>query len=283
MMNKPAFNFISDGIASADWRSCTLVIELNLQYLYYVVLNEGNEIVTIKYFQFPKKDFSEVVKLTEEIFAEDDILRQEMKAGFVVYNSPENCLVPDKYFNPEQGVALIDIIHGDTRKGILFYEEIRGYNLRNVYRVPRELHELVQRYFPAMKHWHHYSLWLMSQPKEKDERNRISIIFYLNEIVVAVFASGSLQVVQSFRYQTADDIAFHLLHICQHFNLEQKETLLQLGGMIDQNSAMYLELLKYFLLIETDTAPQELTMSEQTPSYPAHFFSPLLKLASCVS
>lgn len=281
-MNKPVFNLLLDSSSSGQWQNSTVVMEVNLQYLYYVVLDESNLAVLIRYYQFPKKNLPEIIDSLDEICKEDDILNANTKSPVVIYNLPGNCLVPEKFFNPDINRDLLNIMHGDANRGKILSEEIQGFPICNVYSIPSRIYELVMRYFPDSRHRHHHSIWLKSLQQTNDLRHRVCIIFYLNELVAAVFVAGNIQVVQSMKYQAAEDVAYFLLHVCQQFNLKQTETVLQVAGMIDQHSALYEELLKYFLLVETDNLPVNFPVAGTFDPYPQHFFSPLLKLAACV-
>lgn len=281
-MNKPVFNLLLDNTSSGQWHNSTVVMEVNHQYLHYVVLDESKSAVLIRYYQFPKKNMPEIIDSLDEICKEDDILKASIKPPVIIYNWPGNCLVPDNFYNADLNQDFLDIMHGDANRGKILSEEIHGYHICNVYGIPSRIYELVMHYFPDSRHWHHHSIWLKSQHQANDSRHRVSIIFYLNELVAAVFVAGNIQVIQSMKYQAAEDVAYFLLHIYQHFNLNQTETVLQVAGMIDQHSAMYEELLKYFLFVETDILPVNFPEAGKFDPYPQHFFSPLLKLAACV-
>ncbi len=282
-MNKPVFNLHLGNSSSDEWHNGTLVMEVNHQYLHYVVLDDTKSAVLIRHYQFPKKNISEIIDSLDEICKEDDLLKAGTKSHVVIFNWPGNCLVPEQLFNADLNRDLLDMMLGDANRGKILSDKIDGCNICNIYSIPPRVYELIMRYFPGSRHWHHHSIWLKSQHQEKDLRHRVSIIFYLNELVAAVFVAGDIQVVQSMKYQTAEDVAYFLLHICKHFNLIPTETVLQVAGMIDQHSAMYEELLKYFLLVETDVLPVNFSLADKFDPYPQHFFSPLLKLAACVS
>lgn len=91
-----------------------------------------------------------------------------------------------------------------------------------------------------------------------------------------------MQLVQSYAYQAAEDVSYYLLNICKQLELEPATVTVKLAGMVDVSSAMYTEMLKYFLHVEPDALPMD-SITPSLEEYPAHFFSPILKLAVCVS
>jgi hypothetical protein len=282
-MYKPVFDIVSEDLADVEWFDCRLVMEVGHQYFHYVVLKGNNSVVALKYYQFASRQNKETKEILEDIIKQDIVLKERMKECVVIYNYPENCLVPEIYFDDELNNKMLDLVHGDLNRGISHSEKIRGWDIYNIYRIPQELSGFFQRYFLCGRASHFYSLWLECQHVAgEDQPDAVSAIFYPNEILTTVIAGNQLQLVQSFNYKSAEDIAWHLLNIYKRFNLSQSQTPLQIGGMIAQNSAMYEELLKYFLVVNPYSLPEGLIVTEQFSSYPEHFFSPLLKLAVCV-
>lgn len=283
-MSKPVFDIASPNTTIDDWQNCRLFMEINRYHFYYVVLNVNKSVMALKYYQFPVKNNDEMIASLEEIVKDDNVLQEKMKEFTVIYNWPENCLVPQKYFNVELNNSFLDLVHGDANNGIVMSEKIGGLEMYNIYRVPHEVHNFFQSHFPTSKFRHHNSLWMEYQQQEKlDFQDRVSVLFYLNEIVVAVIANGKLQVAQTYRYQTTEDIAYYLLNIYHRFNLKQTETPLLVSGMIELNSTIHEELLKYFLRVQTDSPPSGIAEKGQFQIFPEHYFSPLLKLVLCVS
>jgi hypothetical protein len=285
-MIKPAFNIGSPELSSVDWQRCRLVIELNQQFLHYVVLEENEKVLQLRYYQFAAKKAGEVAGFTEDILASDEVLQQNMKEVVVIYNWPENCFVPGALYDKSMDREYLELVHGDFYNCFITSEKIRSADSYNVFRLPAQVHELLYRKFPGATFVHQYSAWLdcrKNQPLEENQAGKISVLFYRNTISITVVTGEEVRLVQSMEYQTAEDVAYHLLNVCHQFGLHPEKTLFDISGMIDLNSAMYKELQKYFLLIETDRLPEGLQVPEEMNSFPEHFFLPLLKLAVCVS
>lgn len=282
-MIEPVIHIASPTIASVEWQHCRLFIEVSQQYFHYIVISK-KELVVLKFYQFFSKTGVEMMQLLEKILQQDHILTESMEASVIVYNWPENCLVPEKYFHTDLIGEWLSLIHGDLNRGRLFSERISGWEIYNIFRIPADMHDLFQRHIPSGTYRHHYSLWLQCQYKALDEtRNSVNVIFHPNEILVTVIAGKQLQLVQRLDYQTAEDVAYHLLNIYERFGLNPKDRAIQLSGMIDLKSAMYEELMKYFQVIETAQFGTGITVTADFNGFPEHFFSPILNMAECVS
>ncbi|MEJ7767022.1 MAG: DUF3822 family protein [Chitinophagaceae bacterium] len=283
-MNKPDFDIVSEDLAVVDWSDCRLVMEVNSQYFHYVVISGTKSVIALKYYHFTSHNNLELTNILGEIIKEDIVLKERMKDSVVIYNHPENCLVPDQYFNPDFNKEMLELVHGDINKGTIHSEKIQGWDIFNIFRLPQDLHEFFQHYFLCGMPRHLYTLWLECHREPAiTAHDNVCVLFYPNEILAVVLAGGQLQVVQSFPYKTAEDIAWHLLNIYKRCGLDQSKTPLVIGGLINHNSAMHEELKKYFLDVRPYPLPEGLIVTEQVNSFPGHFFSPLLKLALCVS
>ncbi len=283
-MNTSNFDIAGRDLSMVDWMSCRLVVEVSNHYLYYIVLEGQDSFVALKYYSFIINNNFELTSALEGIYRDDEVLRHKMKEQVVIYNSPENCLVPQKHFDGTLNKNIIEMLHGDLHKGMILSEKVYGWNLFNVYRIPPEMHDFFENNFPGTKYYHYYSLWL--ECRYRDENNtadRVTVIFYPNEIVAIVFAGGQLQVIQCIKFQTVEDIAWQLLNMYAIYHLDQQQTPLVVGGMVDLESAMFDVLLRYFAVIETDLLPAQLQGADYFKSFPPHFFAPFIKLAVCVS
>jgi hypothetical protein len=274
---------ISDNAETIDWQRCYLVMEASRQIFSFTVLNAAKQAVIIRFYELFAENDRDLALELEEIMNEDASLKEKMKERVVIYNFPESHLVPEKYFNINTNRELIEILHGDLSKGIVLSEKILGTNQYNVFRVPADTHSLFQKRFANGKYWHYYSLWMeCGQKLANQPADYISVLFYPNRMLVAAIEDKQLHIIQSINYEVAEDVAYYLLNICQQLDMAPSKVPLKLAGMIDQSSALYTEIFKYFGNTSLDGTPDASTIAG-FEDYPAHFFSPLLKLAACVS
>jgi hypothetical protein len=123
---------------------------------------------------------------------------------------------------------------------------------------------------------------LWSKDNEFREGNHTRVIFYNDKFIAAYFKAGQLQLMQTFCYQTPEDAAYYLLLICMQFGIQPQEMVLNISGLIDTQSALYTELLKYFSQVNYEGVPSSYTTNGLLEEFPSHYFSPLLKMSLCV-
>jgi hypothetical protein len=187
--------------------------------------------------------------------------------------------VPNELYEAGSNTGMLQLLYGDAVTGTVKSDFIFRHNIHNVYRIPAIVINALPDSFQYAHQTHQYSL--LPDLAEKTG-NVLMVIFYSNSFTAMLTKEGKLQVIQHFEYRNADDVAYHLLNICESFDCTANETVLYASGMIDTASNLYATLYKYFLNIQLATLPAGNTYAEEIKNYPAHFFSHLFTMATCV-
>lgn len=283
-MVRAAFDIVSPKIQPGELKNSMVVMEVAEKEFCYVIYNkEQRHFHGLRKYTFDTTPERPAADILEDIITSDELLQQDLKEAAVIYNYADSNLLPEKYFNIDINKAITELVHGDAQKGLLLSEKVYGWDMYNVYRVPRDIHTLFQQKFAAGKYWHFYSL-LMSSLKKEDGLNGVVIhtVFYADKFVATVFREDKLQLLQSYEYQTPDDVSYYLLSICRQFGIGPTEVSLHIAGLLDSQSNLYTELMKYFTELHWDSLPDNFRENELLSEYPPHYFSPVLKLVLCV-
>jgi hypothetical protein len=284
-MLKPVFNISHNHPGVEDLTQCRLLMEVSANSFSYVLLNlRGMRPIAIKYFQWNQFKTELLQDVLQEIIDQDELLAINPDETFLVYNFPESNLVPEKLFSIEANKHLTELVYGNLDQNLILSEKIPWWEFHNVYRIPTDAHRLLQKKFSAGRYWHFYSLQLKCHKmfNAREEPQYLKVFFYPDKIVVMIFKSGKLQLVQSFLYHDVKDVVYHLLNCCHQLNMSQEETILELSGLVEQDSTLYDELQKYFLHISFEDIEDSIKMTDELKEFPRHYFSSLLKMALCV-
>jgi len=300
-MTKPVFNISGDAISAEVSAQALLLMEVNETSFSYVIVNEDQKLLMAAYFVLTQTEGRNLADAIREIVDSQEILQHEFRQSVVVYNFSETTLVPGSVYNHEANRDLIELLFGNFKKGLVLSEKGNNSELHTLYRIPAAVHSLLQQKFSAGKYWHLYTLWLSLLEKSATaEPENIYLVFAADRVLTAIFKNQQLQLMQSFGYTTPEDVVYHLLHCCEQLSLSQEECLLHISGYIDEDSALFNEIKKYFLRLEFDKVEQQKVGEEaepepepeqeqeqeqeqsDRPEYPAHYFSYLQKLALCV-
>jgi len=284
-MLQPAFHIAAGNIETENFDVCRLVMLIDAESMSYVVFNNNtNQAVCIKYFHFSKIKEAEHFEAVREILSVDEILSKVGGDSFLIYGFPESTLVPDEYFDEGLDKELTTIMHGNLEKGFVFNEKVPWWDIHNVYSIPLEIQKLFHNQFDFAGHFHHYSLLLKSHKKfnAAELRENIYVIFYEEKIIVSVYKKNQLQLMQRFEYTTLEDVLYYLLNCCELLDMNREELDMQLSGFIEEESELCKAIMKYFPNTFFEEVGDGVQLTNELKVFPLHYFSSLLKLASCV-
>ena len=212
----------------------------------------------------------------KEIFDEQPLLHKNYKKVLISYSGEESALLPEELYQPGENELLLNTLYGDLHDGAVATDLVADKKIYNVYRIPADIHKVIVDQFPVAVISHQYSL-LIKQPIQGDV---LTIIFYKEMFVAGLIMGGELQAIHSYVYHSGADVVYHLLNMCSQFS--GGKIPLQVTGMIEKDSDLYSEIVHYFPAIDFEGFPAGHEFSAGLQALPAHYFSHLFSLASCV-
>jgi len=265
---------------SNNTEDSSLLIEISSQGISFMVINADNHCTSLSVYHFEAgTTYDKVASYLKDIAAGQPLLQQPFKKVSFVYAFAVSVLIPHQFMDATINKSMLELMYGDTTEGIVRSDFINRHNLHNVYSVPKQVDWVIANLFFQAKNYHLYSLLA---EKSKPDGNHLYCIFSTTQITVQLLKEGVLQVMQSFEYKESIDAVYHLLNICERFEVNVNETVVYLNGMIDANSVLYHQLYKYFPHLIFGSLPVTFTYSEEIKKLPAHYFSHLFELATCV-
>jgi hypothetical protein len=285
-MIKPSFDIIPDNVLPAEWEQSLLVLEVSNRFLGCVWYSQQQQkILGLRHYHLEDLPEKTSFDLMEEILNEDIRLNLPVARVVMVYNYAECSLVPDSYFDATLNRPLLELMYGDAEKGLVLSEKIDLMPVYNVYRIQPEIHQLFQQKFLSSSYWHYYTLQLSFFDVEKDspaDMVRMRVVFYADRFILGAFRDGELLIFQSFTYQTPDDVSYYLLTVLDAHDAKPEDVILKISGLIDEDSILYTELMKYFRHLVWDRLPDTIDPAGILNAFPKHYFSPLVRMALCV-
>ena len=196
------------------------------------------------------------------------------------YDANESVQIPSVIYKYEDGQLNLEAAYGKNVHSTVVSENVPGWNLYNIYRLPSNLHSAISWKFLSAKSWSIYSVLLKDQSSKNDEA--MIIDFKTDEFSLVVIKNNKLLLAKTFTYSSPEDVLYYLLKSCQQLNLSQQTIRLSLAGLIEKDSAVYRELYKYFINLEFESLSADVKLAEPLQVHPEHYFSSISKLAACV-
>jgi hypothetical protein len=193
------------------------------------------------------------------------------------YNYKESLLVPDKYFNEELNAQMLSLLFGEDENAVTKFDVIEKMGTKNIYRVPAPIENIVNQHISNHTVMHSTSIQL----RKEAEGTVLNCIVFYDAIKVLLYINGQLYFVQQFKYNSPEDVTYHLLNTCKQHDIKPSEIKLNICGMIIEDSNLYQHLYNYFLNINFISIAENIAVREEISNLPSHFFSHLTELALC--
>lgn len=258
-----------------------LLVEISSQCISYIVLDNGNECVAICSRQYAK-DVAGVDKagnILKQLVNEESILQEDFKNTTIIYSHPQSIMVPADLLEEAQKKDMLELVHGDMSDSFIRSDFLFRQYTHNIYPVPKQVDAVATYLFRSPVTTHLYSL--LPDMYQAGGTN-LHCIFNPSSFTAMLVIEGKLQLIQSFVFKTPEDVAYHLLQMCEAFGADISLTNVQLHGLIDRTSNLYTELYKYFLNLDFASLPANFTYPEGIHEFPPHYFSHLFSAALCV-
>jgi hypothetical protein len=249
-----------------------LLLEIGADHCCYAFLKgASNSFELIRYISF------EELEAEQQLAAIlDELKKTACDRIFVSSSFSQVLLVPDQYAD---GAASFLSGIFEIRDQKQFRDKVVEWQVTTAYSMPASVCKQILEFFPSAVFFHAYTP-AMKIYNGFVATNQIDIHFTTAFFRLLVKKEGKVQLAQTYSYKTPLDVVYYLLKVCYEFGLDQSEVFLIVSGLIDQDSALYSEMHKYFLNLHFAQAPAY-TLPEN--EHPHHYFTSLYKLAACVS
>jgi Protein of unknown function (DUF3822) len=212
------------------------------------------------------------------ILADENLTATLVDKVHIFYNYAESTLVPSAYFKTAEVDNIAALMFGNKMASINLHETLDAQKIENVYAVPSEIKMAMESIFPTAKAMHS-----LSKVIQNTNGTKLFATVYDKEIRLVLFKENIFMLAAYFDYTTPEDVCFHMLNVCERFAVSPAEVEVVLNGMIDTNSNLYKEMYKFFMQLSIENLPDKVQLAEGFDEIAAHYFSPLVKLAKCVS
>jgi hypothetical protein len=278
-MTSRTISYYNDISGAAHSQADQLVLEISHTHVACLVKGaasgetEATEIFTIE------DSGAEWSDIFHDMKSQSLLLNRSYRDIHCYYNFEEALLVPASRFSAVAAEDFLSMVYGESSRYEIRQDAIAAATpMVNVYRVKKTIYEQVNRYFLLNKPHHVYSVLVENILKVKDLPDHfIKVIFYSNHLIAVVVKEGKLQLVQSFGYDTKEDVLYQLANLNRQFELNPTHSQLEISGKFDTGSALHQLLQPLFGLIGFDTTEPD-GIFKTAGEYPLHYFTPFHKL-----
>lgn len=215
----------------------------------------------------------------EALLADYPLLNKYYSSVKIVLATPEAALFPTKEFNGQEAATILNVLHGEREQVAIKTDFVPEDNLQVVYRLHSAIDKLIRQTYINAEVKHYYTGELNAVNKSATE-NGFFVNFFSHKFSVMVIKNSLLYLLNLYNYQQPEDVLYYLLTLAGEFDCNRQELALTISGMIDERSALYTELKKYFLNIQWAEKPGNIHYTEGFEEYPLHYFHSIFSIIS---
>jgi hypothetical protein len=260
-----------------DVHKCTLLFEISNEGFSYAIKDDDNAYIGVAVFHSTKSwgadEYSIILK---NELQQHSLLSENFKKVYLMYSFEESVLIPFSLYNSLENTNVLNLIHGDLQSNVSILTDVIAENrIYNCYRIPTPVLKVIKSKFPDAVNRHQYSVLLKQVSPEED---KLLIIFYPKKVVMMLHTNGITQFINTFSYDTANDVLYIMLNTCKQFEVENIPV--EITGMLEMNSSLSLEIQKYFSPVSFTQLPAGHNYSEEITKHPAHYISYIFAIDS---
>ncbi len=266
---------------SLDTSQCNLLLEVSPDYVLSGIIDPAeSRFSVLEYFRLEPHD---ALNSFKTVVFNNEWFSRPFNSVKIIYNFPDSLVIPAALHRQETLKESLDLVFGDAHPGEIFSEYLSSWDSFNVYRVPALYTSVIRAHFVQPQPLHLHSIVLKKLAAESNDLrdNHVFVIFYERKLVVACTKDNRLVLIQTYAYETAEDVNYLLLNICNRLHLDCEQVRIRISGLLDDHSSVYNEMRKYFLDVALDNRPEALSYSEGFDEYPPHFFNSVYWAALC--
>jgi hypothetical protein len=282
-MPKPSFRILLKDFVHPDPSAMKLSVDAGPFHLSLtLILTAERKIIGFETYNLPLTGREEE---TLAILSESPLAEMNYGSVSVTFNTEEYVLMPDRFYQPAISEDCLSLVHGNLPSNVSSWEHLSALGMHNLYRTPGWLHQaLVHRFHQASTH-HGISLMLSAIRQRNDEWSPtcMHLWFFTGHVLSAVYKGGELLISNWLPYEIPEDLSYTLLNTAEQFGLNPEDIPVTVSGFIDRESIIFEELMKYFLVVETDNGGGTFIADDIFSGYPDHYFTPAFSFAICAS
>ena len=156
-----------------------------------------------------------------DFFSANSSLQNSFYQVQVVYDFSESILISSKDYRAEDAGLLLTTFGSNSGTANIVSELIAEWQLYNIYAVPKEIQEWINKKFPSVRFWHQYTLAIKYIVAATANG---SLLIDIRKTYFTLIASKNSQIRlgQTFEYSTPEDSFRYLLKIVLQFTFSQR-------------------------------------------------------------
>ena len=260
----------------SPFNSDQLFFEISESHATLIVKSGSSaDINAFEFFEFNKatQDWYEIFY---QMRLHSKILDRTYNDTKIFYHLREAIVTPAAQYTTESAETYLPALFGDVELSIIRHDEVFApADVYISYKIPKPLFDMVNTNLMMVTAKHSYCKILENilQSNKSTDSYFLKVIFYHNMLTAVLMHYGKLQLIQSYHFETADDMLYYLLNIVHQFNITAADLSIEVSGMLDIKSKKMEYVAKLFPKLTFDNNLSGASFKAFVKEYPAHYFT----------
>jgi hypothetical protein len=183
-------------------------------------------------------------------------------------------VIPEAKFSSSSTKDLINLIYGEQSHSWIGYKKMpRSFEMMLAYRIEEGIHDWISERFPSYDTTHLYAEILLHELGETIANEKLAFIHLEEQTwILTLLSGGKLQVIQTFKYTTSEDILYDLLNGLQQCQIPSNQCRLKISGQLTVSDELVDQLSGLFQSIEWKSIPAAGVFQSLKQQFPPHHF-----------
>lgn len=266
--------------SNVDYANSNTTVQIGAKYV-SIALAQNSVINSFELFEISEANS---ISQYQECFAQSSLLKNISSKCNVVFNASEFLLVPNAKFSVVNIDSYLASTYGDADSKTIINctdDSLLGkLSIHIIYRIKSDLYEAVNKYCSNAKYLHATTIPVINLfNSQQTIYEKLKIQFYQSSMLVMVIYNNQLKLVQTYNYNSPEDILYYLLNILQEFSLNVESTFVEVSGLIDINSQHFLLLQSLFSKLSLEAVNNQPLFTNSVPVANAHYYTPFINAA----
>lgn len=261
------------GVGDAPPANPILAIQASEDHFAFVLTDRaGDQLYQLQYFSI--QDWN--AEVVNEVLSKLPSSEVGLQGVEIVCETNEFTIVPVTGFQEDKLAAIHEALHPHTRDKVLKMESLAEWQMYIGYSAPAILMNTLQHLYPEARIRHSLKLFLQ-QAGQSGMQGKLLVSIRPRHFFGVLLRNNRFQFAKEFLYENPADVLYYLLRICEDHLISPNEVEIELTGLIDQESALFVELWQYFSHLRIRAADWKTAQND----FPAHYFTHLNDLVKC--
>jgi hypothetical protein len=281
----PHISIFDKSFSVANTADYHVYLSIDFNAITYTILNaQNNTFIGLEKYLLNNiyNDYSLVEPLSA-FLKQSLLLKQSFKSVNIAYINHRATLIPNVLFNNAE-LKTYHLFNFSKLEEDLFYaDKLINLPAYTIYSIPDYIVNLFNKIDKVS--FRHFSSSLIEasilHAKKTTSNLVIDIHILPSSFQMMVVKNQTLELYNSFPYQTSEDFIYYLLFVLNQLNIKPSEINIRLLGGVDKNSAIYEILYKYSNSISFGKRTEALKFSYAFEDIPQHYHYSLFNQYLC--